>query len=83
MNDITTRDRANAAKRLAENEDFRLIMKSIEADIFTTFRAVNIGETDKLSNVHALSHGFDLVSTRIAKYIEQERFEAQKEFSEE
>lgn len=79
MKDVTTIDRAKAAKRLQENEDFKLIMGSIEDDIFATFKAVSIGDNEKLSNVHALSHGFKLVNDRIAKYIELAIFEARKE----
>ncbi|ASY63604.1 hypothetical protein SJ05684_c21630 [Sinorhizobium sojae CCBAU 05684] len=79
MKNVTTIEKAKAAKRLQENEDFKLIMRSIEDDIFATFKAVNIGEAEKLSNVHALSHGFKLVNDRIAKYIELAIFEARKE----
>jgi hypothetical protein len=79
MKNVTTIDKAKAAKRLQENEDFKLIMGSIEDDIFATFKAVSIGDSEKLSNVHALSHGFKLVNDRIAKYIELAIFEARKE----
>ncbi|RVK19427.1 hypothetical protein CN165_12730 [Sinorhizobium medicae] len=78
MKDIKILDKAQAAKRLQENPDFRLIMDCIESDIFTTFKNVNIGETEKLENVHALSHGYKLVNNQIAKYIELALFEARK-----
>lgn len=73
------KEKANAAKRLKDNEDFRLIMKNVEADIFSAFRSVGINDTEKLADVHALSHGFKLLNDRIAKYIELAIFEARKE----
>ncbi|MCZ4089077.1 hypothetical protein [Sinorhizobium psoraleae] len=76
---INTLEKAQAAKRLQDNDDFRLIMECIEDDIFASFRAVSIGDSEKLSNVHALSHGFKLVNDRISKYIELAIFEARQE----
>lgn len=74
MNNI---DRAAAARRLAENEDFRTIVSLIEADIFEAFRNVNIGDTEALEKTHQLSHGFKLLNQRIAKYVEVAKFEAE------
>jgi|GEM_PF-2207823 len=84
MKTVTVIDKAKVAKRLQENEDFKLIMDSIESDIFATFKAVDIGDSERLANVHALSHGFKLVNDRIAKYVEAGIFEARRdELSEE
>ncbi|WP_313199926.1 hypothetical protein [Rhizobium sp.] len=77
-------DRSNAAKRLLSNPDFRLIADSIEADILASFRAVKIGDSETLTNVHSLSHGFKLLNDRIAKYIETANYAAKlEEISEE
>ncbi|MEB2843802.1 hypothetical protein [Endobacterium cereale] len=70
-------DRAAAARRLTENEDFRTIVCLIEADIFEAFRNVDIGDTEALERTHQLSHGFKLLNQRIAKYIEIAKFEAE------
>lgn len=72
-------DKANAAMRLQENEDFKAVIGWIEADIFAAFKSTKIGNSEELSNVHALSHGFKLVTDRIAKYIEQGKFESAKD----
>lgn len=72
-------DRSNAAKRLLSNPDFQLIAAAIEADILANFRAVKIGDTETLSNVHSLSHGFKLLNDRLSKYIEQASYEAKLE----
>jgi hypothetical protein len=79
MSNITVLDKANAAKRLLEHDDFRLIMSAIETDIFDGFRKVAIGDAEKLQNIHALSHGFNLVNDRCTKYIEAAVFEARKD----
>lgn len=82
MIDATTIDKANAAKRLMNDPDYQLIIAAIEEDVFANFKAVPIGETDKLMNIHSLSHGLKLVTDRIAKYIELARFEAQRDLIE-
>lgn len=79
MTNITTIDKANAALRLQHNDDFRLIMECVEQDIFSSFKTISIGESEKLQNVHALSHGFKLLNDRINKYIELANYEASKE----
>ena len=79
MTNITTSDKANAAIRLQNNEDFRLIMECVERDIFSSFKTISIGENEKLQNIHSLSHGFKLLNDRINKYIELEKYEASKE----
>jgi hypothetical protein len=71
-------DKANAANRLKENEDFKLIVSAIEADIFDAFKNVTIGDAEALKTVHELSHGFKLLNLRIAKYVELAVFEASK-----
>lgn len=78
MNEVTV-SRANAAKRLQNNADFLEITAAIEADIFTSFRKVNINDAETLATVHALSHGFKLLNDRIAKYIIAHEFEANAE----
>lgn len=84
MIDQAILDRSNAAKRLLNNPDFQLIAAAIEADILANFRAVKIGDTETLANVHALSHGLSLVNQRITKYQEIAAYELNKEhFSEE
>lgn len=72
-------DIANAAIRLKDNDDFKDIMRLIEADIFEAFKNTKIGEVDELQNVHQLSHGFKLINQRIDKYIEIASFEQRKE----
>lgn len=78
MNEVTV-SRAYAAKRLQGNADFQEITAAIEADIFASFRSVNINDSEKLATVHALSHGFKLLNDRIAKYIEAANYEAAAE----
>lgn len=78
MNEVTV-SRANAAKRLQNNADFLEITAAIEADIFASFRKVNINDAETLATVHALSHGFKLLNDRIAKYIEAANYEASTE----
>ncbi|KQY14423.1 hypothetical protein [Rhizobium sp. Root482] len=72
-------DKANAAIRLKENEDFKLIMKCVEADIFDAFKNVKLGDSEALKTVHDLSHGFKLLGLRVDKYIELAVFEASKD----
>ncbi|MCK3776210.1 hypothetical protein MZK49_05635 [Ensifer sesbaniae] len=79
MNTATVKDKANAAKRLQENDDFRLIMECIEDDVFSAFQSVKIGDAETLANVHMMSHGVKCVNDRISKYIELAIFEARKE----
>jgi hypothetical protein len=71
-------DKANAARRLKDNPDFKDMMSSIEAEIFEAFRNTKLGSTDELQNVHALSHGFKLINQRLDKYIELANFQASK-----
>lgn len=71
-------DRANAANRLLNDPDFQFIMSEIEADIFSTFRAVNLGDEDTMNAVHQLSHGLKLVGNKLDKYIQTALFEASK-----
>ncbi|AYD01734.1 hypothetical protein [Neorhizobium sp. NCHU2750] len=79
MIDQAILDRSNAAKRLLNNPDFQLIAAAIEADILANFRAVKIGDTETLANVHALSHGFKLLNDRMSKYIESASVAAKME----
>lgn len=72
-------EKAATAKRLSENRDFQDVMAWVHADIFATFQQTSIGESEKLADVHALSHGFKLLERRIAKYIELAKFEAEIE----
>lgn len=69
MKDVTKQDIANAAKRLSENDDFNLIMECVREDICDTFLGIGVNELDNLQKVHTLSHGFQLLNTRISKYI--------------
>ncbi|TWF46315.1 hypothetical protein [Neorhizobium alkalisoli] len=71
-------DKANAARRLQENEDFKMMMEAIEADIFEAFRNTKLGATEELNNTHALSHGFKLIQQRLEKYKELAIFEISK-----
>ncbi len=80
MNNI---EKANAALRLKENEDFRDLMKCIEAEIFTAFKNVELGAEEELRNAHYLSHGFKLFIQRFDKYIEFAKYEAQSQKDEE
>ncbi|MFD1326756.1 hypothetical protein [Mycoplana ramosa] len=76
---MRTQDLAQAAKNLKENDDFKLIMESIEGDIFRAFKNTKIGANEELQNVHALAHGFKLLNNSIDKYIELAIFEAAKD----
>lgn len=80
MNNI---DRANAVLRLMENEDFRVIMKCIEADIFAAFKNVELGAEEELKNAHYLSHGFKLINQRLDKYVDIAKYEANSQKNEE
>lgn len=71
-------DKANAARRLKDNPDFKFMMESIEADIFEAFKNTKLGATEELHNTHALSHGFKLINQRLDKYIEFAIFENSK-----
>jgi UTP-glucose-1-phosphate uridylyltransferase len=71
-------DKANAARRLQENPDFKIMMEAIEADIFEAFRNTKLGNADELQNTHALSHGFKLINQRLDKYQELAIFEISK-----
>lgn len=71
-------DKAAAAKRLKENEDFRSIMECVNEDIFASFQGTKLGDAEALQNVHALSHGYKLLLNRVDKYIELGIFEAHK-----
>lgn len=75
---MNTIDKANAAKRLRDNDDFKAIMALVEADIFAAFQATKIGDVVELENVQKLSHGFKLLKQRIDKYISEGAFEASK-----
>lgn len=76
---MKTMYRANAAKRLKENPDFREIIAAVESDIFEAFKTVGLGKAEELSAVHNLSHGFKLLNQRIDKYIELAIFESSKD----
>jgi hypothetical protein len=78
MNEVTV-SRANAAKRLQGNADFLEITAAIEADIFASFRKVNINDSENLATVHALSHGLKLLNDRLSKYIDAANYEASAE----
>lgn len=80
MNNI---EKANAALRLKENEDFRDLMKCVEADIFAAFKSVELGAEEELKNAHYLSHGFKLFIQRLDKYVEVAKYEAQSQKDEE
>lgn len=71
-------DKANAAKRLEESDDYKLMMEAIEADIFRSFQNVKVGDDETLKQVHTLSLGFNLVRHQLAKYISTAEFEAGK-----
>ncbi len=73
MNSI---EKANAAIRLKENEDFRNLMSCIEAEIFEAFMNAKLGDDERLNGVHQLSHGFRLINQRLDKYIDVAKFEA-------
>ncbi|MCM2433211.1 hypothetical protein [Agrobacterium rosae] len=73
MNNI---EKANAALRLKENEDFRALMRCIEAEIFEAFTNTKLGQGEELESVHQLSHGFKLINQRLDKYIDVAKFEA-------
>jgi len=72
-------DKAAAARRLKENEDFKAIMECVNEDIFALFQTTKLGDTEALQTVHALSHGYKLLNTRIDKYIEMGNFEVRKD----
>lgn len=80
MNNI---ERANAAVRLKENQDFRDLMKCIEAEIFEAFMNTKLGQAEELNGVHQLSHGFRLINQRLDKYVEVAKFEANSQKDEE
>lgn len=80
---MKTIDRANAARRLKENTDFVEIIACIEADIFESFRNVQLNDQDGLAKIHQLSHGFKLLNQRINKYIEIAVLEANQEAAKE
>ena len=80
MNNI---EKANAALRLKENEDFRALMKCIEAEIFEAFMNTKLGQAEELDSVHQLSHGFKLINQRLDKYVEVAKYEAQSQKDEE
>ncbi|WP_276118293.1 hypothetical protein [Pararhizobium qamdonense] len=71
-------DKANAAIRLKDNEDYKLILSAVEADIFEAFKNVTIGDAEALKTVHELAHGFKLLKLRVDKYVELAVFEASK-----
>jgi len=76
---MKTIDRANAARRLQDNEDFKEIVACIEADIFESFRNISIGDNEALAKAHQLSHGLKLMIQRINKYQEIAVLEANQE----
>lgn len=80
MNNI---EKANAALRLKENEDFRWLMRCIEAEIFEAFMNTKLGQAEELNGVHQLSHGFRLINQRLDKYVEVAKFEANSQKDEE
>ncbi|WP_296076662.1 hypothetical protein [uncultured Agrobacterium sp.] len=80
MNNI---ERANAAVRLKENQDFLDLMKCIEAEIFEAFMNTKLGQAEELNGVHQLSHGFRLINQRLDKYVEVAKFEANSQKDEE
>ncbi len=80
MNNI---EKASAAIRLKENEDFRDLMRCIETEIFEAFTNTKLGDADELQNVHQLSHGFRLINSRLDKYIEIANFENSSQKDEE
>ncbi|KAA3511606.1 hypothetical protein [Agrobacterium rosae] len=80
MNNI---EKANAAIRLKENEDFRDLMRCIETEIFEAFMNTKLGQVEELDSVHQLSHGFRLINQRLDKYIEIAKFENSSQKNEE
>ena len=76
---MKTIDKAAAARRLKENEDFKAIMECVNEDIFASFQITKLGDTEALQTVHSLSHGYKLLNSRIDKYIELGNFEARKD----
>jgi hypothetical protein len=71
-------DRANAAKRLKESDDFKAIMNCLEEDVFRQFRTAKVGDAETIANIHAISHGLTQITKSIEKFIEIAIFEASK-----
>jgi hypothetical protein len=71
-------DRANAAKRLKDSDDFKAIMNCLEEDVFRQFRSTKVGDAETIANIHAISHGLSQINKSPEKYIEVAIFEASK-----
>lgn len=72
-------DKAQAAERLQESEDFKAVIASVEADIFQSFKNVKVGDDEALKQVHTLSLGFNLFRNQLAKYVQLASYELSKQ----
>lgn len=68
-------DLGNRAKRLTENEDFKVVIEKLKVDLFSQFTKTNIADSEDRENLHKLTYAISYLEKRIEKFISLAKYE--------